>query len=312
MNNSPADLRIASEGELTRIESLRTIDRFACQAILNYRCAERHWRVLIADPLRLPQLHAAIWAALNPDLRRSAVAQASRPIQHWLSSLLMVSLELLDIVLCEQVVDGELLLNRLTHRFDERVECSFALQARVGLLLGARSPALSRPELGSIQTGDFIRIQAFFLRFGRNREFTVSPSGQTITLTAAFSKLVDDGNSSSDLTAKSKWHKPGLDTEVDTGFEVEIETAIESAIEVEIEITVVPIRIDTLANMRPGYTLMTPFRLDGAGVSIVTDSRVMGRGRLISIGEVSGVRISDWVGSCLNPNAQASVPLGAC
>ena len=88
MHKFDPDLRTDAEGARNHIKSVRTAHQFSGRAGLEYRFGGQRAQVLIDDPLRLPLLHDLCWIALNSDLRKAAILQASAPIQNWLSAWL--------------------------------------------------------------------------------------------------------------------------------------------------------------------------------------------------------------------------------
>jgi flagellar motor switch/type III secretory pathway protein FliN len=291
------------------------IERFSGQASFSFIFREQRWRVLLAQPTQLPQLHAVCWHALDPELRAAALVRASKPIQHWLTALLGGTPGLDELRLAAAELEGDLLLASISH---SAIDCTWVLQAEAGaswasclagaatnsaatnnaadnnttrhdpeaaydqalaplrLRLIARPAAVTTRELHSLEHGDFLVLREFSLDLGRTTVFTVSASTRTLTVLHRFEPPRPEP------LMTSNFAPPSIG-------QLELDVCI--------QIAALPVRVDTLCRIGPGYTFMAPFALEGANVGITVDGQSLGRGRLISIGDVLGVQITDWLGA---------------
>ena len=59
----------------------------------------------------------------------------------------------------------------------------------------------------------------------------------------------------------------------------------------------VPVTLDALKAIRPGYTFTTTIDSDAPTVAIIVEGQRVGAGRLVAVGEQIGVQVTHWTTS---------------
>ena len=290
-----------------RFESLSTIDRFSGQASLEFVDREYRWQVLIDTPARLPALQEICWHVLDEALRAAAIGLASAPIRRWLENLCGCELRLAQVRLAAQQFEGDLLFTRCS--VSEAYAPGYSLAVRAApqtawarclrdtpdtnRTLGSHRPAdpsgamllvlrcrataapLTLQELDSVVAGDYLRLQTFALTLGCHSLFAITINGQQLTVLYPTLPAQKENFMASELA---------------------LESLGQLELEVSIQMTALPVRVETLCRIGPGYTFIAPCALEGASVGVLVDGQTVGRGRLICIGDVLGVQITHWFG----------------